>query len=341
MFLKRRGDLSYMYDIELNEISKDYIVFNKQSGFLQSVKQLFHREQSITPAINSITLNVEHGECLGIIGANGAGKTTLIKMMTGIISPTSGSIRVLGYIPFELKDDFKKRIAFVSGQRSQLFFDLTAMDSFLLLREIYDVNKDRFDQSIRELSEMLEVTSLLDRPVRNLSLGERMKMEIISALIHDPAILFLDEPTIGLDCISQSKFRKYLKKINNDRMITIILTSHDFADILDVCERGIVLNHGNKIFDEDIEKLLKRFNTKKVITIYLERPKRKIPLPKFCDVIAENEDKVSFAISPDKVGNVYDLLFSQYPSADILIEDEDVASIIERVYKHGNVSNNS
>jgi len=329
-----------MIDIEIQNLSKVYENVIKQSGFRNSILSLFHSQKKLTEAINSLDLQVMHGECLGIVGANGAGKTTLIKLMSGIIMPTSGSIKVLGYTPFELDIEFKKKIAFVSGQRNQLFFDLTALDSFNLLQEIYCVQKKAFKASLSELTHILEVDDLLDRPIRNLSLGERMKMEIIGALLHDPQILFLDEPTIGLDCISQGKLRQYLKEINKKRNTTIILTSHDFSDIIDVCQRCIVLSHGYKIYDENIEKLIRRFNTKKIITIYNDRKMRSFVLPNFCKIIENSDDKLVFALPPDKVGYIYNQLFSQQPTLDISIKDEDIASIISRVYKQEEISLN-
>ncbi len=318
--------------IDIHHLSKEYVTVTKEEGLMGSLRSLFRNTRASVTAITELNLQVNQGECLGIVGANGAGKTTLVKLMCGIIAPTTGEINVMGYLPFELKNEFKKKIAFVSGQRNQLFLDLTAYDSFVLLREIYGVSKNSFISTISELSSILEVSDLLNRPIRNLSLGERMKMEIIGALSHNPRILFLDEPTIGLDCISQSKLRKYLKQINENQHTTIILTSHDFSDIIDVCQRCIILSSGRKLFDENIEKLLRRYSTKKIITLYCEREARPPCLPEFCCTIDDTEDKLSFSLPLDHVGYIYGQIVSSNPNIDILVEDEDIASVIERIY---------
>lgn len=318
--------------IDIHHLSKEYVTVTKEEGLMGSLRSLFRNTRASVAAITELDLRVNQGECLGIVGANGAGKTTLVKLMCGIIAPTAGEINVMGYLPFELKNEFKKKIAFVSGQRNQLFLDLTAYDSFVLLREIYGVSKNSFISTISELSSILEVSDLLNRPIRNLSLGERMKMEIIGALLHNPRILFLDEPTIGLDCISQSKLRKYLKQINENQHTTIILTSHDFSDIIDVCQRCIILSSGRKLFDENIEKLLRRYSTKKIITLYCEREARPPYLPEFCCTIDDTEDKLSFSLPLDHVGYIYGQIVSSNSNIDILVEDEDIASVIERIY---------
>ncbi len=321
-----------MLDIEISNLTKEYITFDKDSGFMGSIKSLFHRKRIIKQAITNFDFCAERGECIGIIGPNGAGKTTLIKLATGIISPTSGNIKVMGFKPYELKKEFKQKIALVAGQKSQLFFDLSAEDSFLLFQQMYEIEKKEFIKTVDDLSNILNVKDILNRPVRNLSLGERMKMELIAALLHNPPILFLDEPTIGLDCISQRNLRSYLKEINHKKGTTIILTSHYMEDVKDLCNRCIVINSGRKINDENIDSLLKRYNSKKIITIYLRENNRFPQLIDGCEVIEKKPHKVVFAVQQLQSEKIGKIIMNRDDIIDILIEDEDIASIIERVY---------
>lgn len=237
--------------ITVENLTKTYRRYKKKEGLKGSIVSLFKREYEEKRAVKEVSFSVGEGEFVGLIGPNGAGKTTLIKMLTGIIAPTNGTVDVMGYYPNDMKNEFKKRYAVVMGQKSQLFFELTLNDTLRLFKEIYEIPKMEFEESKDYFTELFGVRELMDVQVRTLSLGERMKMELIVALLHNPQILFLDEPTIGLDIMASKQIRNFLKKINEERGTTIMLTSHYMEDIRLLCKRSIVIHEGRKIYDGD------------------------------------------------------------------------------------------
>lgn len=241
--------------ISVNDVSKIYKITRKEPGLLAGIKNLFFRQFENKIAVDHINFSIQEGEFVGFIGPNGAGKTTTIKMLSGIIHPTEGAIHVMGYIPHRLEHGFKKNFSITMGQKNQLWWDLPAIDSFQLIKEIYEITEPDYTRTLQELTELLEVQSILNTPLRNLSLGERMKFELIGALLHGPKVLFLDEPTIGLDVSSRRRIREFLKYINIEKKVTVILTSHYLEDIEELCNRIIAISHGNIIYDGSLSDM--------------------------------------------------------------------------------------
>lgn len=240
-------------------LSKTYRRYKKKEGIRGSIEGLFRREYEEKTAVNNMDLLVQKGEFTGLIGPNGAGKTTLIKMLTGIIAPTSGKLSVLGFTPNERRDAFKRQYAVVMGQKSQLFFELTVNDILRLFQAIYEIPEREFQENKRFFVELFQVRELMDVQVRTLSLGERMKMELMVALLHNPRVLFLDEPTIGLDAVASRQIRKFLREVNRERHTTILLTSHYVEDIRMLCDRAVVVSHGRKFYDGSTTELFDRY----------------------------------------------------------------------------------
>ncbi|AXU77180.1 ABC transporter ATP-binding protein [Clostridioides difficile] len=320
--------------IELNELTKSYRRFEKKAGFMGSVKSLFNRKYTEKTAISSFDLKIEEGEFVGLIGQNGAGKTTLIKMLTGIIAPSSGEISVMGYYPNKLENNFKKQYAVVMGQKSQLFFELTPADTFLLFKELYDISNEEYKKNLDYFIELFEVSDYLNVQVRTLSLGERMKMELIVALLHNPKILFLDEPTIGLDAIAQKQIRYFLKEVNETKGTTIILTSHYMEDIKSLCSRSIVVENSHKIYDGSTERLFNHFQKYKKITVSFSN-ETNIVFPKDCKVVEQTNHKISVIVPKERGNETIKWIFDKYDVKDVMIEEEDIGSIVERIYKKG------
>lgn len=253
--------------ITVEHLKKDFIYYKKMTGIKGSLHNIFHRESLTKEAVRDISFSVEKGEMIGFLGPNGAGKTTTLKMLSGILYPTGGKVEVDGFIPWERKNEFKRRISIVMGQKNQLWWDLPASDSFYLNKCIYEVDDGSYRDIITELSELLDVKELLNVQVRRLSLGERMKMEILAALIHRPDILFLDEPTIGLDILSQRKIREFLKIYNEQWKTTVIITSHYMADIEALCDRAVIINQGQLVYDGKLGDINRLLGKRKLLSV--------------------------------------------------------------------------
>src|SRR5882757_6317665 len=255
--------------IEVENLTRVFRTYKKQPGFWGGVKGLFHREFEETRAADNISFSIAEGELVGFLGPNGAGKTTTLKMLSGLIYPTSGTARVAGYDPTKRENAYRRLFALVLGQKNQLWWDLPAIESFLLLRHIYGLPADQFKTSLDELVTLLDVRHKLNVMVRELSLGERMKMELIAALLHRPRVLFLDEPTIGLDVVSQKNVRSFLRDYNRRHRVTILLTSHYMADIKELCDRVVVIHKGKKIYDGALDRLENAGGAKKKIITFV------------------------------------------------------------------------
>ena len=293
---------------------------------------MFRREYEEKIAINAFDMEVNEGEFVGLIGPNGAGKTTLVKMLTGIIAPTDGKIQVMGFYPNKLERAFKQQYAVVMGQKSQLFFELTAEDTLRLFKEIYRIPEEEYKRSKDFFVDLFQVQELMNVQVRTLSLGERMKMELIVALLHNPKILFLDEPTIGLDAVASKQIRTFLKDVNESRGTTILLTSHYMEDIKVLCKRSIVVNHGRKIYDGDTDLLFEQYQKTRRMTIYFEHS-AKPDVPEYCRVLEKTDDKLVLEIPKQNAEKVLEAFIGHYPIRDIGIEEEEIGSVVERIYR--------
>lgn len=317
--------------ISIKNLTKTYTRFKKEAGLRGSIKSLFKREKITKTAVNDFELEINEGEFVGLIGPNGAGKTTLMKMLTGIISPSCGNMSVLGYVPNELENAYKKQFAIVMGQKSQLFQDLTAADTFLLLKEIYDIPEDKYHENLKYFINLFSVADYINVQVRTLSLGERMKMELIAALLHSPRILFLDEPTIGLDAVAQKQIRSFLREINRDKGTTILLTSHYMDDIKSLCKRCVVINNGCKIYDGNLKMLFDRYQTHKLITVTFDEATSYCPAFDI-QIIEQNPFKLSFMARRSDVRYILNCIMSECEINDISIEEEDIGNVVERIY---------
>jgi len=317
--------------IETRELTKTYKRFEKEPGLKGSVKSLFNRQFVYKTAVGCFDMSIGRGEFVALIGPNGAGKTTLVKMLSGIIAPTSGYISVLGHYPNKLENSFKKQYAIVMGQKSQLIYDLTAADTFLLFKEMYEIPDAQYKRNLEKFVGLFDAGDYLNVQVRTLSLGERMKMELVTALLHDPKVLFLDEPTIGLDAPSQAQIRAFLKEYNRQNATTILLTSHYMDDVRSLCTRSIVIGGGKKVYDGDTEKLFESYQICKKVTVLFEDETR-FTAPEGCGVIELSPRKAVFTIPKENSGAILSDLTAKHGIRDISIEAEDVGAVVERIY---------
>src|SRR5213596_2593184 len=261
-----------MPTIEASGLTKVYRTYRKERGLRGSIKGLIKRRYDETRAADHVSFQIDEGEFVGFLGPNGAGKTTVLKMLSGLLNPTSGDARVLGFVSWERRTEMKRQFSLVMGQKNALWWDLPAQESLELNRAIYGIDRDRFDKVVGGLSELLEVTDKVNVMVRELSLGERMKMELISALIHQPRVLFLDEPTIGLDVVSQKRVREFLRIYNEEHRIVTLLTSHYMQDIEELCDRVLIIDHGKIFFDGPLDSIIDRFSGYKIISLTFAQP---------------------------------------------------------------------
>ena len=319
--------------IKVENLSKSFSYYKKEVGIKNSVKNLFHRERLIKNAVNNISFEIEEGEVVGFLGPNGAGKTTTLKMLSGILYPTSGNATVMGYVPWERKKEFKMNFSIVMGQKNQLWWDLPACESLHLNKYIYELDDKAFQSTLDELVELLDVKDLLNVQVRRLSLGERMKLEIIAALIHKPKVILFDEPTIGLDIISQKKIREFLKYYNTQTKTTIILTSHYMNDIEDMCKRSIIINQGSVVYDDDLSHVNELFNQTKLIKLQLSEPVDKSVLEGFGEVKEYEGLNAVLAVVREEVRECSKVLLDKVPVIDFTIEDVPIEEGIALLYQ--------
>ncbi len=320
--------------IEVQGLTKAFRTYKKQPGFMGAVRGLFHRKYEQTLAVKDVNFSVEEGELVGFLGPNGAGKTTTLKMLSGLLYPTGGSTRVLGYVPWERDDGYRRQFALLLGQKNQLWWDLPARESLELNSKIYGIDEKLFKRTVSELTELLDVKDKLDVNVRELSLGERMKMELIAALLHQPKVLFLDEPTIGLDVISQKTVREFLRNHNATKKTTILLTSHYMADIQELCQRVIIIDKGTIFFDGRLSEILDRFADSKLVTISCGAATncQNTDLSKYGEVIERTSDTIKLKVKRDRVISVCKALLDDLPVSDIDIQEVPIEDVIRQIF---------
>ncbi len=319
--------------ITVENLSKTYQVPEREGGFSAAVRGFFKRKYKDVKAVQEVNFKVEQGEIVGFLGPNGAGKTTTLKMLSGLLHPTGGTANVLGFTPWELKSDYLRSMTLVMGQRNRLSWDIPAADSYLLNQAIYRIPDEEYKKTYKELDELLELEPLMKKPVRNLSLGERMKCEIAVGLLHRPKVLFLDEPTIGLDITGQVRIREFLREYNKRTGATILLTSHYMADVTALCERIIIIHHGQLKYDGGIGELSRRIAPYKLIGVMLAGSNG-YDLSKYGEQVQGEEDaeKVFIQVKAADVTKVTSRMLAELPIADISISDPPIENVIERAF---------
>ena len=319
--------------IIVDSLSKTYQVPEREGGFGSAVRSFFKRKYKDVKAVQQVDFRIKQGEIVGFLGPNGAGKTTTLKMLSGLLHPTGGGASVLGFTPWELKPEYLRSMTLVMGQRNRLSWDIPAADSFLLNQAIYRLPDDEYKETYKELDELLELEPLMKKPVRNLSLGERMKCEIAAGLLHRPKVLFLDEPTIGLDITGQSRIREFLREYNKRTGATILLTSHYMADVTALCERIIIIHHGQLKYDGGIGDLSRKIAPFKLIGVRLAEVDSH-DLTKYGTPVQNEEDgeKQYIQVKAEDVTRVTSGLLADLPIHDITITDPPIEDIIEQAF---------
>jgi len=317
--------------IHVRDLRKTYVVSEREAGAVAALRSLVYRHTQTIPAVDGISFDLAPGEIVGFLGPNGAGKTTTLKMVSGLLHPTAGELTVLGHVPWKRERAFLRQITLVMGQRNQLVWDIPALDSFELNRAIYRIPAADFRRTLDELTELLEIGPLLRKPVRNLSLGERMKCEIAAALLHRPQVVLLDEPTIGLDVTMQRRLRAFIAEYNRRYGATVLLTSHYMADVEALCRRVIVIHHGRLLFDGDLSALVQRFTSHKTIVVQLRDCQN--DFRSYGEVVSCEDGSVTLRVPKADTARVTERLLADLPVIDLTVEDPPIEEVIERVFE--------
>ena len=323
-----------MPSIEVRNLTKAFRTYKKQPGFAGAVKGLFRRTYEQTLAVKDVSFTVESGELVGFLGPNGAGKTTTLKMLAGLLYPSSGSAKVLGFTPWERDDGYRRQFALLLGQKNQLWWDLPARESLELNAQIYGIPAATMEKRVAAMTELLGVRDKLNVSVRELSLGERTKMELVASLLHQPRILFLDEPTIGLDVVSQKTVREFLREHNATHQTTIILTSHYMADIQELCKRVIIIDHGTIFFDGRLSDVVDRFADSKLVTIQCEGVSALsgVDLTKYGATVEQSAGSIRLKVKRERVIQVCKALLDELPVSDIDIQEVPIEEVIRQIF---------
>ena len=316
--------------IRVRDLKKTYTTSDREAGVGAAFRGLFKRRMKETPAVDRIAFDLAPGEIVGFLGPNGAGKTTTLKMLSGLLHPTGGEATVLGFTPWRRDKAFLRQITLVMGQRNQLIWDIPAADTFELLRAIFGLDATAYRRALDELTDLLDLKELMRKPVRNLSLGERMKCEIAAGLLHNPRVVFLDEPTIGLDVTMQRRIRAFLTEYNRRSGATVLLTSHYMADVEALCRRVIVIHHGRLLFDGDLADLVTRFAPHKTIVVRLDNPLA--DLSAYGEVTGRTDGSVTLRVPKAETARVTGRLLAELPVLDLTVEESSIEDVIARVF---------
>lgn len=317
--------------IDVVDLKKNYRVYQKAEGFGASVRGLFSREYKEVHAVAGVGFQIKRGEMVAFLGPNGAGKTTTLKLLSGLLFPTSGDATVLGFKPWQRKNEYRRRISLVMGQKNQLWWDLPARESFELHREIYQIPPGEYSRRLDELTSLLDVKKLVGQPVRELSLGERMRMELIAALLHSPEVLLLDEPTIGLDVVSQRRVQEFLKQYQAERKITVLLTSHYMKDVEALCKRVVVIDDGVIRTDGPLDQIVDRLSQTKVLE-FLFAGQVPSDLARFGTVLESAEPRVRIEVSRGEVPRVLSAILGQFPVEDVSVHEKPLEDVIAELF---------
>lgn len=325
--------------IVVHNLSKTYRVPEREPGLAASLRSMVRRTYRDVEAVRDVSFTVEAGEMVGFIGPNGAGKTSTLKMLSGLLHPTAGEARVLGFVPWARRADYLRRISMVLGNKSQMLWDIPPLDTFRVLGEIYRVPPAELKRTLDELIELLDMQELLTKPVRNFSLGERMKCELVAGLLHQPQVLFLDEPTLGLDVSMQGRLRRFLAEYNRRRGVTMILTSHYMADVVALCPRVILIHHGGLLYDGELNGLAERLAPFKLIRVTLRNghagSRDDMTLPSGAEVIERENGRLTLRVGRSEAPSITAHLLNALPVADLAVEDPPIEAVIDQIYQEG------
>ncbi|PGQ50811.1 multidrug ABC transporter ATP-binding protein [Bacillus thuringiensis] len=326
-----------LYSIKVNNLQKEYRFHRKEPGFLGSIKSMINRKYEQKIAVNDLSFKLKQGDFAGFIGPNGAGKTTTLKILTGILTPSHGEVEIMGCVPWKRSLEHRRQISIMMGNRGQLIWDLPPLETFELNKELYSISSKDYKNRLEELSGLLEVEHLLKVQTRKLSLGERMKMEMIAALLHAPKVLFLDEPTIGLDLFAQKKIRGFLKEYNQRYNATILLTSHYLDDIQDLCEKLMILNKGNLVYNGLTADIMKDFDVNKYISVSFKEKISSSQIERLgAKVTLQEQNKMVLCVNKNEMKNVATILLNSFPIEDLTVENISIEGVIEKIYSKSN-----
>jgi ABC-2 type transport system ATP-binding protein len=320
--------------LETQLLTKDYRSPAKEPGLWGGLKSLVHRRYKETRAVDGVTFRIEEGELVGFLGANGAGKTTTLKMLSGLLTPTSGTATALGHVPWKREPEFQKKLSLVMGQRTQLWWEIPAYETFRLNQAIYGLSDVDFRRNLDELLALLDLSDHLTVPVKKLSLGQRMRAELAAALLHQPRLLLLDEPTIGLDVIMQKKVREFIRDYNRRTGATIVLTSHNMTDVTELCRRVIVIERGRLLYDGSLERLIERYADHKILRARFASPVAASELARFGRVVVSEESGMTLEVPRDQIASAATAILGAFPVLDLDIQEVDIDDIVRRLFSH-------